>query len=271
MLLLFGVLLFILGAALILLMPALWARQIHHAYSAPRAVTCPETQQQVGVTIDATHAALTGLRGKEEFRLSDCSRWPARIKCAQDCLPEALRNEPYARGEVDFDPSHRPIYHLPVLLAAFAAWLVGVFWHSQHLFRARWMADLGLTPSQGKELILWYSPHLLSTAACLLFAYGVAWLQTWRTRKGPWQGISSALLLWSAVALATLPSQLSLSRDLLLIEGSWTLIAAVLVGAIVGGLSGKLVLSGPELTFRQNLAPSAKGNVGGTQSHQRAA
>jgi len=194
MLLLLGVLLFILGAALILLMPALWARQIHHAYSAPRAVTCPETQRQVGVTIDATHAALTGLQGRPQFRLSDCSRWPARIKCGQDCLPEALRNEPYTRGEIDFKTSPRPIYHLPVLLAACAAWVVGVFWHSHHLFRARWMADLGLTPGQGKELILWYSPHLLSIAACLLFGYGVAWLQSWRTRKSPWQGIVSALL-----------------------------------------------------------------------------
>jgi len=271
MLLLFGILLFILGAALILLMTALWACQTHHAYSASRAVTCPETKQHVGVTIDATHAALTGLRGRPEFRLSDCSRWPARTKCAQDCLPEALRNEPYTRGEVDFKTLPRPIYHLPVLLAACAAWLVGVFWHSHHLFRARWMADLGLTPSQGKELILWYSPHLLSIAACLLFSYGVAWLQSWRTRKNPWQGILFALLLWSAVVMATLPSLLSLSRDLLLIEGSYTLITAVLVGAVVGGLSGRLVLSIPDLTSRQNLAPYGEGNVGGRQDRWKAA
>ncbi|MGA8340586.1 MAG: DUF1761 domain-containing protein [Candidatus Sulfotelmatobacter sp.] len=243
MLLLFGFLLFIVIAALVLLMPALWARQIHHAYSTPRAVTCPETHQQVGVTIDATHAAVTGLRGRPEFRLSDCSRWPARIKCAQDCLPEALRNEPYTLGEVHLDKTHRQIYHLPVLLAAFAAWYVGMLWHSHYLFRARWMTDLGLTPAQLKELVFWYSPHLLSIAACLLFAYGVAWLQTWRTRKGPWQGILCSTLLWIAVVLATLPSTLSLSRDLLLIEGGYTLVAAIMVGAIVGGLSGRLVLS----------------------------
>jgi len=53
MLLLFGFLLFGLGVALVLLMPALWAREIHHAYSAPRAVTCPEKHREVGVTIDA--------------------------------------------------------------------------------------------------------------------------------------------------------------------------------------------------------------------------
>jgi uncharacterized membrane protein YeaQ/YmgE (transglycosylase-associated protein family) len=89
---------------------------------------------------------------------------------------------------------------------------------------------------------MWYSPHLLSVAACLLFAYGVGWLQTWLSRKGLWQGILSGMLLWSALALATLPSMTSLPRDLLTIEAGYTLIATILVGAIVGGLSGKLVM-----------------------------
>lgn len=246
MLLLFGFLLVLFSAALVLLMPALWAREIHHAYSSPRAVTCPETHQQVGVTIDATHAAVTGLRGTPEFRLADCSRWPARIKCAQDCLPEALRNEPYKFGEVHLPKTHRQIYHLPVLLAAFAAWYVGMVWHSPYLFRARWMTALGLTPAQLKQMVSWYSPHLLSIAACLLFAYGVAWLQTWRMRKGVWPGIFSSTLLWAAILLATLPSMISLSRELFLIEAAYTFAAAIVVGAILGGLSGKLVLAAPE-------------------------
>jgi len=242
MLLLFEFLLLVVTAALVLLMPALWARQIHHTYSGPRAVTCPETRRQVSVTIDARHAAVTGLVRRPEFRLADCSRWPARIKCDQGCLPEALRREPYVGGEVQPDKTRRQIYHLPVLLAAFAAWYVGMFWHSHRLFRARWMADLGLTPSQVKQLVWWYTPHLLSVAACLLFAYGVAWLLTWHTRKGVWRGVLSAVSLWAAVVLVTLPSTLSLSRDLLLIEGGYTFVAVILVGAIVGGLSGRLVL-----------------------------
>lgn len=242
MLLLFGLFLLIFGTAVVLLMPALWGREIHHAYAGPRAVTCPETHQPVGVTIDATHAAVTGLRGTPDFRLSDCTRWPARIKCGQECLPEALGNEPYTVGEVHLPKTHRQIYHLPVLLAAFAAWYVGMVWHSHYLFRARWMTALGLTPAQLKQLVGWYSPHLVSIAACLLFAYGVAWLQTWLVRKGVWQGILSSTLLWAAVALATLPSMTGLSRDLLVIEAGYTLIATIVVGAIIGGLSGKLLL-----------------------------
>jgi len=246
MLLLFGFLLVTFSAAAILLMPALLGREIHHQYSGPRVVTCPETHQQVAVSIDARHAATTGLRGAPDFRLSDCTRWPARIKCAQECLPEALRSQPYTLGEVHIPKTHRQIFHLPALLAAFAAWYVGMVWHSPYLFRARWMTALGLTPTQLKQMIAWYSPHLLSIAACLLFAYGVAWLQTWLSRKGVWQGILSSTMLWAALMLVTLPSMMSLSRDLLLIEASYTLIATIVVGAIIGGLSGRLVLRDAE-------------------------
>lgn len=242
MLLLFGFLLLVFGIAFILLTPALWGREIYCQFSAPRAVICPETHQQVGVTIDARHAAVTGLRDQSDFRLSDCTRWPERADCGQDCLPEALRNPPYTLGEVHFSKAHRQIYHLPVLLAAFAAAYVGMWWHSQYLFRGRWMTALGLTPEQLKEMVHWYSPHLLSIAACLLFAYGVAWLQTVQHRKGiPW-GILSAIFLWAVLLLVTLPSLLKLPRDLLLIEGGYTLIATIVVGAIIGGLSGRLVL-----------------------------
>jgi hypothetical protein len=242
MLLFLVLLLFVLGVALIVFLPALWGRETYNTYSAPRAVTCPETHRPAGVTIDARHAAATGLRGRPEFRLSDCTRWPARIRCGQECLAEALHNEPYTQGEVRVPRSRRQIYHLPVLLAAFAAWYVGMVWHSHYLFRARWAADLSLTSAQVKQLVAWYSPHLLSIAACLLFAYGVAWLQTWLSRKGVWQGILSSTLLWAALLLVTLPSMSVLPHDLLLIEASYTLIATIVVGAIIGGLSGKLVL-----------------------------
>jgi len=243
MLLLLGFLLILFCIALVVvLLPVLWERETYKRYSEPRAVTCPETSCAVGVTIDAAHAASAALRGTPEFRIADCTRWPARIDCGQQCLPEALRNEPYKENEVHFPKAHRQIYHLPVLLAAFAAWYIGMIWHSQFLFRARWMAALGLTPSQLKQIVLWYSPHLLSAAACLLFAYGVAWLQTWLSRRSMWHGVLSSFLLWAALFLVTLPSMLGFSRDLFVIEVGYTLVAAMVVGAIIGGLNGKLVL-----------------------------
>lgn len=243
MLLLFGFLFVLLGITIAFLIPTLWAREVHARYAAPRAVTCPETHRQVGVTIDADHAAATALRGKPEFRLADCTRWPEKIHCAQDCLPEALRNEPDTLGEAHPAKPKEHIYHPPVLLAAFAAWYVGMLWHSSYLFRARWMADLDLTADQWRQLVSWYSPHVLSVAACLLFAYGAAWLQATLFRAaGVGRGIVSSMVLWGAVLVVTLPSTINLPRDLFLIEASYTAFAALVVGAIIGGLSGKMLL-----------------------------
>lgn len=242
MLLIFGFVLFLLLSTLVLLMPLLWAREIRHAYASPRPVTCPENHQQVAVTIDTSHAVLSRFRDRPSYRLSDCTRWPARARCGQECLSEALQSAPYTKGEVQPSKTVRQIYHLPVILAAFAAWYIGLLWHSHYLFRARWMEALGLTPAEVKQLVLWYSPHLLSVGACLLFAYGVAWLQIWLRRKGIWQGILSSTLLWSVLMLACSPSMRGIPRQLLLIEASYTLIAAIVVGVIVGSLRGKLVL-----------------------------
>jgi len=240
MLFTFVLLLFATIGFLILLLPALWGREIYNRYAGSRAVICPENHRQVAVRIDALHAARTGLNGPPALRLSDCTRWPERSKCNQACFPQALEAKPYTAGEAK--ASEKKIYHLPVLLAAFAAWCLGAVWHSQFLFRARWSDAVGFTPSQLKLVVLWYAPHLLTMAACLLFSYGVAWLLAVRGRRGIGQGMVMSIALWAAVALASSPGIASLPRDLLLIEFSYTFLAALLVGAIVGGLTGRLVV-----------------------------
>jgi len=234
MFLVFGLLLFLGGLSMVLLMPALWGREIYHQYRGSRAVICPETRKQVAVSFDALHAAVSGLSAKPDLHIADCTRWPKRSNCGQECLPEAMRAEPYTAGEVDVQT--KKIYHVPVLLAAFASWYLGAVWHSHYLFRARWMSDIGLTPAQWKQMVLWDSPHLLSIAACLLFAYGVAWLVALRGRRGFLQGILAALFLWGAVVLATSPGLAGFSRDLLTIELGYTFLATLVVGALIGGL-----------------------------------
>lgn len=249
MLFLLVLLLFLVITSLILLPPTLWGREIYNHFSGSRAVICPENQRQVAVSIDAMHAATTGIHGHPDLRLQDCTRWPERSKCDQACLPQALRVEPYTLGEMN--PGTKKIYHLPVLLAAFAAWYLGAVWHSHYLFRTRWMEDLGLTTTQVKQIVLWYSPHVLSMAICLLFAYGVAWLLATSSWKGIFRGILMSLLLWGAVTVATWAGWAALPHDLLMIEASYTALAALLVGAIIGGLRGKLVLH-PAMTHSTN-------------------
>jgi hypothetical protein len=56
-------------------------------YRGDRVITCPETQAPAGVEVNALRAALTGF-GKPDLNLKDCSRWPERAGCGQECLTQ---------------------------------------------------------------------------------------------------------------------------------------------------------------------------------------
>ena len=51
-----------------------------------RVITCPENRKPAAVDVDARHAALTALLGEPHLRLKDCSRWPEKKDCGQECL-----------------------------------------------------------------------------------------------------------------------------------------------------------------------------------------
>lgn len=55
-------------------------------YRGRMVITCPENQKPAGVSLDAGHAASTGLTGAPDFRLAACSRWPEHAGCGQECL-----------------------------------------------------------------------------------------------------------------------------------------------------------------------------------------
>jgi hypothetical protein len=238
----FWLLFFLVGICLFVLLLLPWAIRIYGYCRDGRAVTCPETRQQVAVRFHALQATVARLTGRPALGLADCTRWPMRANCGQECIPQALGTVPYTKGEVEL-PKTKRIYHLPVLAAAFIAWVLGALWHSQYLFRTRWMEAVGLSPSDLRQIVKWWTPHLLSVAGCLLFAYGVAWVLALRQREGARQGILTSISLWVAVAAASLAvtGLTGVPGDLLRIEATYTFLASVLVGAIVGGLSGKLV------------------------------
>jgi hypothetical protein len=238
MLFLIWLLVCLVAVSLILLPLALWRHEIYLRYYGSRLVTCPEDHQTATVSIDARHAAATGIHGHPDLRLCDCSRWPERSGCDRACLPEAVEAEPYRSVTM----GTKAIHHLPILLAAFAAWCMGAIWHSQYLFRTQWTDAAGLTRAQVKQLVWWNSPHLLSLAVCLLFAYGVAWLLTLCRRKGVLQGVLMAVLLCGAVLAASWYGIAKLPDALLDVEAGYVVLAALIVGAIVGGLQDRMVL-----------------------------
>ena len=230
----------LLGLFLFALPPALWIRELHARYSGWRRVTCPENHQSAAVSIDARHAAATGLHGHPDLRLCDCTRWPDRANCGHPCLDQAAHAEPWTPDAPT--PAVKPIHHLPIFIAAFAAWCLGAVWHAQYSFRPRWMHAVGITWAQVRQIRWSLAPHLLTFAVCLLFAYGVAWLLAVSHRKGVLPGVLSALLLGAAVAAASAYGLARLPHDLLLIEGGYAVLAILTVGTIVGGLGDKLVL-----------------------------
>jgi hypothetical protein len=240
MLALIWLVLCLVGVSLLLLPLTLWRHEIRKRYSGSRLVACPENQKPAAVSIDVQHAEATGVDGCPLLRLSDCSRWPERLNCGQVCLTQAVQAGPYAPSEVR--SGTKQIYHVPIVLAAFAAWCLGAIWHSQYLFRTRWLGAVGLSHAQVKQIVWWLSPHLLTAAVCLLFAYGVAWLLAVSHRKGVLPGILMSVLLCGAVVAASWFGIARLPHDLLAIEAGYAALATLTVGAIVGGLFNKFVL-----------------------------
>lgn len=242
MLLLISLVLSLVALSVIWLPVMLRRREIDRQLSGSRLVACPENRRAAAVTMDARHAMATSIDGVPRLRLCDCTRWPERALCDQACLSQAVEPEPFPSGEVK--AGSKPIHHLPVILAAFVAWCLGTIWHSQWMFRARWMDALGLTHTQLKQIVWWLSPHLLTAAVCLLFAYGVAWLLAVTHLKGMIQGVLASLALCAAVVIASWYVIGGLPHDLLVIEAGYAVLATVLIGAIVGGLFSRLVLPG---------------------------
>jgi hypothetical protein len=53
-----------------------------------RLVSCPETHRPAAVRVAAGKAAVEATIGNEQLRLSECSRWPEREACGQECLAQ---------------------------------------------------------------------------------------------------------------------------------------------------------------------------------------
>jgi hypothetical protein len=57
-------------------------------YRGQRVITCPETHHAAAVHVNAKNAARKALFGKSYVRLDQCSRWPERQNCGQECLSQ---------------------------------------------------------------------------------------------------------------------------------------------------------------------------------------
>jgi hypothetical protein len=53
-----------------------------------RLVTCPETKRTAAVSVAAGKAAKAAFQHAPALQLKECSRWPERADCGQDCLSQ---------------------------------------------------------------------------------------------------------------------------------------------------------------------------------------
>ncbi len=69
--------------------------RVYFKFRGARLVTCPETHQTVMVEVAARSMGMQAILDEPCFRLSQCSRWPMRAGCGQDCLRqiETLESE----------------------------------------------------------------------------------------------------------------------------------------------------------------------------------
>ncbi len=71
-------------------------------YRDTRVVVCPENREMVAVEVDAAHAAWSASQGRPDLRLEDCTRWPEKAGCGQECL------EPDRVGARGLPRAHHP-------------------------------------------------------------------------------------------------------------------------------------------------------------------
>jgi hypothetical protein len=64
------------------------AIRAYFEYRGKRLVACPETYKPEAVDVAAREAAVAAFLSEPTLRLKECSRWPERQDCGQECLQQ---------------------------------------------------------------------------------------------------------------------------------------------------------------------------------------
>jgi hypothetical protein len=78
----------ILFLAVIVSFGAFLAVRAYTQYRGKRIITCPETKAPAAVHVNALKAAREAIFTRPNIRLDQCSRWPERAGCGQECLAQ---------------------------------------------------------------------------------------------------------------------------------------------------------------------------------------
>ena len=82
-----GILLLVVGGGY-LIYQSVVAIRMYRRMRGKMVVTCPETKKPAAVRVAAGKAALQAALGAPGLQLSECSRWPEKQACGQECLEQ---------------------------------------------------------------------------------------------------------------------------------------------------------------------------------------
>jgi hypothetical protein len=76
------------GATVLVVVGLRRALRTYLKFRGKRLVSCPETHQPAAVRVATGKAAFKATLGDGQLRLSECSRWPEKEACGQECLAQ---------------------------------------------------------------------------------------------------------------------------------------------------------------------------------------
>jgi len=135
---------------------------------------------------------------------------------------------------------------LAIVVSVVVTMLIGFLWYGV-LFQTQWMAGNGITMEgekmfkNGAEIPMTPTPMIVNTVAMLIYALVMNWLlakmnvSTWQT--GATIGAGIGLMMVLGILTGNLFAQNPMS--LTLVDGSYSFVLFVLIGAIVGGWQKK--------------------------------
>ena len=137
-----------------------WLVRACSRYRGTKIVTCPETGRPTIVEVDALHASMTSTVGLPDIRLENCSRWPLKQQCGQQCLTS-----------LDVEPGQC------LVNGVLMRWYRGkpCVYCQKPFDELHWMDHKPALLSPQGELVRWYAVHVDNLSAVLETHLPVCW------------------------------------------------------------------------------------------------
>ncbi len=225
MMTIYWLMLVICGILILFSFPGLLWLEVRRSFGGRRIVHCPETKEEVPVRFNASKAARTSLLGPRLVELEDCGRWPEKADCAQDCIPEALAQNPQDAFAIN---------HVGVILTGLLSWAASGALRYSPAAR-EWMAGAGYSRLEFWERVGARAPVFFGLIGLVVTAYVLTWLMRHTERRGVQGGLITGILVWIALIGVTLPEAFFTSNlRTFTLNSLAMLLALVLQGLILG-------------------------------------